>query len=71
MRRADGSAEWVTWTDVAEDESDFETIGAEFEATTQAATIGQVGNATTRLMPQRALVDFATRWIADHRRAAR
>ncbi len=70
MRRADGSAEWLTWTDVAEDERDFETIGAEFEATTQATTIGLVGNATTRLMPQRALVDFATRWIAEHRRAA-
>ena len=68
VRQPDGSGHWVTWTDVAEDESDFERIGADFEAATDAARVGQVGNATAKLMPQRALVDFATRWMADHRR---
>ena len=67
VRQPDGSGRWVTWTDVAEDEGDFERIGADFEAATLAARIGQVGNATAKLMPQRALVDFATRWMADHR----
>jgi len=68
VRQSDGSGRWVAWTDVAEDESDFERIGADFEAETQAASVGQVGSATAKLLPQRALVDFATQWIADHRR---
>ena len=68
IRQPDGSGPWVTWTDVAEDESDFESIGADFEAATRTARVGRVGNATAKLMPQRALVDFATQWMADNRR---
>ena len=67
VRQPDGSGRWVTWTDVAEDESDFESIGADFEAMTGAASIGSVGNATARLVSQRALVDYATQWMADRR----
>ena len=68
IRQPDGSGRWVNWTDVAEDESDFERIGAEFEAeVTGAARIGSVGNATARLLFQRALVDYATQWMADRR----
>ena len=58
----------MTWTDVAENEDDFEAVGAAFEAATDAVRIGPVGNATARLMSQRALVDYATRWMAEHRR---
>ena len=58
--------QWVTWADVDEDESDFEQIGADFEAT-GAATVGPVGRATARLMRQRAVVDFATTWIGVNR----
>ena len=32
-----------------------------------AARTGPVGDATARLMGQRAVVDFATAWIAAHR----
>ena len=71
IRRADGSGHWVTWTDVVEDEGDFEAIGADFEAATGGASIGRVGNATARLMSQRTLVDYATRWIAENRRRQR
>jgi aminoglycoside 3-N-acetyltransferase len=66
IRQSDGTGRWVTWTDVAEDEGDFELIGADFEAT-GAATAGPVGDATARLMSQRALVAFATEWIGAHR----
>ena len=66
--QADGSSRWVTWTDVAENEDDFEAVGAAFEAATDAVRIGPVGNATARLMSQRALVDYATRWMTEHRR---
>jgi aminoglycoside 3-N-acetyltransferase len=68
IRQPDGIARWVTWIDVAEDEADFEKIGIDFEAATHASTIGQVGSATARLLPQRALVDFASHWMADNRR---
>ena len=67
IRQHDGSPRWISWTDVAEDESDFERIGANFEAATASVRIGQVGNATGKLMSQRALVDFAARWMADNR----
>ena len=70
IRQADGSARWMTWTDVAENEDDFETIGMDFEAATSGARVGRVGNATARLMSQRALVDYATRWMAENRRKA-
>jgi aminoglycoside 3-N-acetyltransferase len=67
IRQADGSSQWVTWTDVAENEDDFEAIGMEFEASTNGVRIARVGNATARLMSQRALVDFATGWMAENR----
>lgn len=68
VRQPDGAGRWTSWTDVAEDESDFEQLGAEFERDTGAVHVGRVGNATARLMPQPALVDYATRWISTHRR---
>jgi aminoglycoside 3-N-acetyltransferase len=66
VRNPDGTSSWVTWTDVAEDEGDFEQLGADFE-TTVGVTEGLIGTATSRLMPARALVDFGTDWIARHR----
>ena len=66
VRRPDGTAEWITWTDVETREDDFEDVGTAFEAA-GGAVIGPVGEATARLMSQRALVDFATAWFAGHR----
>jgi aminoglycoside 3-N-acetyltransferase len=66
IRQPDGTSAWVTWVDVVEDEEDFTHLGADFEAT-GAVTVGQVGAATARLMPQRAAVDFATAWLATNR----
>jgi aminoglycoside 3-N-acetyltransferase len=66
VRSPDGGSVWLTWIDVLEDESDFPALGADFEAT-GAVRIGPVGNATARLMDQRALVDFGTEWIAKNR----
>lgn len=65
----DGTSRWVTWEDIDTDTSDFNDLGAAFEATGHVA-IGRVGEATARLMPQRALVDFGTQWLAErHGRA--
>lgn len=66
VRRPDGTSRWTTWVDIVTDESDFDRLGADFEAGGRA-TIGQVGNATARLMSQPALVDFATAWMAANR----
>ena len=44
-------------------------MGADFEAT-GAVRVGPVGSATARLMDQRALVDFATTWMAQRSAAA-
>ncbi|HEX8346677.1 MAG TPA: AAC(3) family N-acetyltransferase [Actinoplanes sp.] len=66
IRQPDGTGQWTAWTDVLEREDDFGELGADFERTV-GASVGRVGNATARLMPQRAVVDFATAWIATHR----
>ncbi|WP_091100158.1 aminoglycoside N(3)-acetyltransferase [Micromonospora citrea] len=69
VRGSDGGSHWLTWVDVLTDEDDFERLGADFEATGAVAE-GRVGQATARLMAQRAVVDFATDWMAVHRRRA-
>lgn len=61
-----GDRQWVTYTDVDLDESDFARLGAEFDAAGQTST-GKVGSATARLFRQRDAVDFATGWLAQHR----
>ena len=66
IRRPDGSSEWVTWTDVVASTDDFEQIGAAFEVAV-GSSAGQVGDADAWLMPQRALVDFATAFMDEHR----
>jgi aminoglycoside 3-N-acetyltransferase len=66
VRRSDGTAHWTTWVDVVTEEDDFERLGADYAATA-AVTAGPVGAAGAQLMSQRALVDFATAWMAEHR----
>jgi aminoglycoside 3-N-acetyltransferase len=66
VRRPDGTSEWISWTDVADNTDDFEQIGAAFEVAV-GLSVGQVGDAEARLTPQRALVDFAADWMAEHR----
>jgi aminoglycoside 3-N-acetyltransferase len=51
---------------VAVDESDFDLLGADFDATGKVRT-GLAGSATCRLMRQRDAVDFAVCWLVDNR----
>jgi aminoglycoside 3-N-acetyltransferase len=60
---------WATWEDVVADESDFEALGAAFDAT-GAVTIGRVGAGEARLMHQRELVAFGVAWMVENRGAA-
>ncbi|MCP4536152.1 MAG: AAC(3) family N-acetyltransferase [Chloroflexi bacterium] len=63
----DGRREWATIQDVNIDESDFEAIGDSFERATEYVRRGKVAGAEARLMPQRALVDYAVKWIEQNR----
>ncbi len=64
--RADGSSHWLTWQEVVTEEETFDQLGEAFEAAV-GVSAGPVGAAQARLMSQRALIDFATSWIAGRR----
>ena len=49
------------------DGEDFEDIGIAFEEK-GLAKIGKIGNADSKLMQQRNLVDFSVPWIEKHRK---
>lgn len=66
----DGKREWVTYYDEAIASDDFEQLGKDFEANTKDVKISTIGKATVRVMRQRALVDYATRWMEAHRPAS-
>jgi aminoglycoside 3-N-acetyltransferase len=63
----DGRREWVWFEDVNINDDDFPAIGAAFERETGLARAGRVGRGEARLMPQRALVDFAVGWMEANR----
>lgn len=64
-----GSAgrEWVSYTEPEADDSDFESLGAHYAATSESLVTGKVGLATALHMPQRDLVDFGVRWLRANR----
>jgi len=62
-----GQREWVKIEDIDIDESDFEAIGNGFERSTGCVHRGHVANAESLLLPQRALVDYAVRWMEKNR----
>lgn len=62
-----GQREWVEFDDFDMDESDFETLGAEFARSTGLARAGKVGEADALLLPQRALIDFGAKWMEENR----
>ncbi|MBM2620568.1 AAC(3) family N-acetyltransferase [Actinoplanes sp. LDG1-06] len=66
VREPGGGSRWVTWTAPDADASDFPQIGAAYEAQ-GVVDLGTVGSAPARLMPQRAVVDFATAWLPVNR----
>ena len=57
---------WLTWEDVVADATDFERLGAAFDATGRTR-VGPVGEGEARLMRQRELVDFAVGWLTANR----
>lgn len=62
----DGERRWVSWSDIDLDADDFGTLGADLERDGLVHR-GPVGNASARLMRQRAVVDYATEWFRRRR----
>jgi aminoglycoside 3-N-acetyltransferase len=62
----DGERRWVRYTELQDDLSDFERLGAAF-ALAGGTRCGPVGGATATLMSQRALVDFGAQWMSATR----
>jgi aminoglycoside 3-N-acetyltransferase len=60
----DGERQWMTFDEIDYNEDSFPPVKAAFEAT-GAVTRGQVGSTTAKLMFQREVVDFASRWWTD------
>lgn len=63
----DGVRVWKAYQTLFVDGEDFEDIGRAFEKR-GLANRGNVGNADSRLMKQRHLVDFSVSWIENNRR---
>ena len=57
-----GERVWKVFNDLQFDDDSFPPVKAAFEAS-GAVKVGQVGSAVSRLMPVRALVDFAAEWF--------
>jgi aminoglycoside 3-N-acetyltransferase len=68
VRNADGSRSWVTFEDIDLNDRDFERLGADFERACPAIRVGEVGAATSRLVPLPEAVAFAEGWFRQHRR---
>jgi aminoglycoside 3-N-acetyltransferase len=64
----DGRREWVSYPELDYNDEDFVALGAAFEHETGLARVGPVGRGEARLLPQRALVDFAVGWMEANRR---
>ena len=64
----DGRRCWVEYDELDGDTDDFDAVGVAFGATglEQVGPVGHAGG-RARLMPMRALVDFATMWFPTHR----
>jgi aminoglycoside 3-N-acetyltransferase len=63
----DGGRRWTGYRDVVLDDNDFTEIGRSL-TTEVVACEGYVGHAECRLLSLPAIVNFAVKWMAEHRR---
>lgn len=63
----DGHRQWIEIKDIELSEQGFIKLGAAFRRSCDEYRSGQVGLAETQLMPQRPMIDFATKWLPKHR----
>jgi aminoglycoside 3-N-acetyltransferase len=62
-----GVRRWARYQKLTGDASDFEQLGADFAVETGLERRGLVGATQSRLMAQRAVVDYAVTWMEQHR----
>lgn len=65
----DGTRRWVTFEDIAWDDSDFARLGADFAADTGLERRGPVGAGEGLFVPQAPMVDYAVGWMERFRAA--
>lgn len=63
----DGERKWVTYNTQDVDDSDFIQMGEEYDKFA-SVYVNKVGNSEVRLIKQRPLVDWATRWMEANRK---
>lgn len=63
----DGRHEWVWYDDFDFDDHDFARLGEAFARDTGLERRGPAGRGEARLLPQRAVVDYAVGWLERHR----
>ena len=61
--------EWVEWEELELNPDDFEQIGKDFESSNEFV-LGKVGEAETRLISIREIVDFAQNWLPQNRKVS-
>jgi len=61
-----GKRVWVTWTELLYDSEDFDRIGEAYEKS-NSYTLGYIGQAESRLIEVKSLVDFAIEWMKKNR----
>jgi aminoglycoside 3-N-acetyltransferase len=62
-----GRRQWVPIRDLELDPDDFEDIGKQWMAESDAVRSAKIGEGIALLMPQRAAVDYAIRWMEAYR----
>lgn len=63
-----GQRQWVEFDTLSWNDDDFPQVGADFARDTGLERAGRVALAEARLMPQRALIDYAVRWMETNRK---
>ena len=63
----EGRRAWLEYQDLDLDDSDFGAIGANFAEETGLVRSGRVANGMAQLIPQRSFVDYAVKWMEEHR----
>lgn len=64
-----GVRTWETWQELWPEDEDFVDVVEAFAAATGRHAVGNVGEAPSRLLPVRPLVDYAAGWFSTHRGA--
>lgn len=61
-----GERKWISWNQIVHNSDDFNDIGEAFERSISYETM-KVGQAESRLLPMKKLIDFAIEWMQENR----